>query len=122
MPTSLEFDHAAALYDRVAADLATVLGPPKSMLGAETVSGGQLGLVVDATIDAATTNVNSCIGDFLDSAALCRQRAETCRQFAVELQSYQRALDLWTAEVAPDGRRLAPRPARPPSPADWVEV
>lgn len=122
MPTSLDFDRAAAIYDRVAADLETVLGPTLAMLGAETVSGGQLGLVVDATVDAATTNVNLCVGDLLDCAALCRQRAETCRQFEAELRSYQNALDLWSAEVAPDGVRLAPRPARPPRPSAWVEV
>ncbi len=122
MPTSLEFDHAAALYDRVAADIATVLGPPAAMLGAETVSGGMLGLVVEATLDAATANVASCIRDFQDSAALCRQRAEACREFAAEITTYHRDLDFWTADVAPDGVRIVPRPTRPTKPASWVEV
>ncbi len=122
MPTSHEFDHAAALYDQVASDIATVLGPPTALLGVETVSGGMLGLVVDATIDAATANVATCIRDLQDSAALCRQRAEACRQFAAEMATYHQALDQWSTEIPPDRVRLDSRPARPNKPAIWVEV
>lgn len=122
MPTSLEFDHAAALYDRVAADIALVLGPPTVLLGVETVSGGMLGLVVDATIDAATANVATCIRDFQDSAALCRQRAEACREFAAEMATYHKALDQWSTDIPPDRLRLDTRPTRPTKPASWVEV
>ena len=122
MPTSLDFDHAAALYDRVVADIATILGPPTSQLGVETISGGMLGLVVDATLDAATANVATCIRDFQDSAALCRQRAEACRQFAAEMASYHQELDQWSTEIPPDRARLDLRPTRPTRPASWVEV
>ncbi|MEZ5341846.1 MAG: hypothetical protein R2706_10455 [Acidimicrobiales bacterium] len=87
MPTSFDFDLAAALFDSVA-ELETILAPAAAALGRDTVSGGQLGLLIDATLDATSHTLASTAATLQADARLCRQRADDCRAYGAAVAAY----------------------------------
>lgn len=117
MPTSYEFDWAAAAFEQSAAQLETILAPAITALGPETVNGGQLALVIDATIDASKANLARCIEDLYASAQTCRQRATDCRAYGDAVAAYRHELDQWSPLDPTDER-----PTWPSKPATWVDL
>lgn len=122
MPTAFEFERAATLFDQAAAELESILSPSRQRLGPDTVSGGKLGLVIAATLDAAEVNVRRSVEDVQQSADLCRQRAADCLAYGAALNRHQWELAAWQSDVAANGTALTSPPQRPPKPAAWIDL
>ncbi len=118
MPTADQFERAARRFDGIADALGDLMSTTPRLFGPNTLAGGTLTLVADLTISTSTataTNAGQLVRDLADT---CRRRADICRTYAAEVDSYQRALRQFEAENS----SLLQRPTRPRRPATWVEV
>lgn len=118
MPTADQFDRAASAFDAIADAFVDLMTTTPSHFGPDTLAGGTLTLVADLTISTSTSTATSTGRLVRDLADTCRRRADICRSYAADIESYLHALRQFEA----DDSSLLHRPTRPRRPASWVEV
>ncbi len=130
MPTSFEFEQAAASFDAAADRAERLLEHTRRYFGPDTMRDGKLPLLADVTVDTAVLAAASVADELRGQADTCRIRAEACRTYSRQLATYGAEMDRWQRnqhradESAAGGQGLVvagPRPRRPSRPS-FVEI
>jgi hypothetical protein len=119
MPFAEDYDVAASTLEAAARDAASMMESARTALGSGVMVGGQLTRTVTDELDAAAGILDQVSSELTELVAICRERAEICRQALTDQHSYATSYTQYQADLRgwQDGHGAhdaAPEP--PPAP------
>lgn len=121
MPTAEEFDRAAALVLDALQSVGDADRSARRADGDFGLTGGRVANTVITAIDQSISDLRAAEEALWDFREECQRRAQVCRDYELELASFERRLSAWEARVDETGR-IWGSPTRPPLPASWVQT
>lgn len=132
MPTSADFETAAARLRTVVASLEEFVHPLENRMGAHVLEGGELTDSVYESLKTTRVTTLSLSAVVEEYAAECTRRMEeanaaaTARdQYREDLEDYERNMGYWNDSDGDGYVHLEEepiRPAPPPDPPDYIDI
>jgi hypothetical protein len=114
-----------AVFERSATHIDELFSGPRQVLSGGVVVGGLLTIELNLLFDHVRLMLDRHADDLRDLATTCRDRAEACAEYEVQVRAfhdatdaYQSELRRWTSmsELHDQAPTLAPSPGPPPLP------
>lgn len=122
MPTSTEFEAAAAALFRASEETGELVGVCRPFLGSTTIKGGELGVLVETTLDTTDAQLQHTVISLDALANKCLHRAAVCEAYAASLRTYDAEVREWRTakENVGPGEPVPRRPERPNPSQPWI--